>query len=101
MIRNEEKLDNPVWYSLQQTHKTFSIPMENICFYDPDFCPFGGFIDGEDVSEKMEKYGELASNFYVVGQKPAYSNFLKISNELICDQMLLETRINCEEDENI
>ena len=41
-----KKLDNPVWHSLSETHKNFSIVYIHLKFYGPDYCPFGGFENG-------------------------------------------------------
>ena len=31
------KLDNPTWYSLSETHKDFAVEYEGIKFYHPDW----------------------------------------------------------------
>ena len=45
MISLEEKLKNPVWYSLEETHRKFLITHNDVQFYDPDICIFGAFYD--------------------------------------------------------
>ena len=101
MTKDENKLDNPVWYSLKETHKMFSVEMENISFYHPDFCLFGGFVGEENVANEIDKYAEMVSDFYVVGQKPKYNSALRLNKELVCNQMLLENPISLKDDENI
>ena len=49
MIKNIHKLDNPVWYSLSEAHNDISINYHNVKFYDPAYCPFGGFIEINNV----------------------------------------------------
>ncbi|MDP2089360.1 MAG: GNAT family N-acetyltransferase [Flavobacteriaceae bacterium] len=100
MTLNEKKLDNPVWYSLSETHKGFAIDFDNIKFYHPDYCPFGGFMEIENISNPISEYSELTDNFFTVGQKPNFSNNLKLKNELVCLQMLThhKTDLNIEED---
>jgi hypothetical protein len=44
MSPNANKLDNPVWHSLNETHHSFGIDYNEIKFYHPDYCPFGDFI---------------------------------------------------------
>lgn len=44
MINENSKLDNPVWFSLDETHKELAIVYDSVKFYNPDYCPFGGFI---------------------------------------------------------
>jgi len=101
MTKNDSKLDNPVWYSLKETHKRFSVDMGNISFYHPDFCPFGGFVDEDDIANKIDIYAELTSNLYIVGQRPKYNSSLRLNKELVCNQMLLENQINTEDNESI
>jgi hypothetical protein len=40
----KNKLDNPVWNSLNETHKRHSLEYDGTRLYIPKYCPFGGFI---------------------------------------------------------
>jgi GNAT superfamily N-acetyltransferase len=91
---NYQKLDNPVWFSLTETHKKFSIGSNGIKFYQPDYCPFGGFSETNDVVAAIEEYAAVCDNFYIVGKKPDYSGSLDLKNELVCNQMIVEDKIN-------
>lgn len=84
-----EKLDNPVWHSLCETHKNLAIEFEGTKFYHPDYCPFGGFINSENISSGIEAYSSLINNFFIVGAKPSFPDSLKLQNELVCNQMVL------------
>jgi len=95
------KLDNPVWYSLKESHKQYSIDGGNICFFHPDYCPFGGFINEDGIANEIDRYAELTEKFYVVGEMPSYSEKLTMINELVCDQMVIENKIKIDEDETI
>lgn len=88
-----EKLDNPVWYSLSETHKDISINYHNVKFYDPVYCPFGGFIENNNVASQIDEYSKLINHFFVVGEKPLFSGKILLKNELVCLQMILEKRI--------
>jgi len=88
-----EKLDNPVWYSLSETHKDISINYHKVKFYDPVYCPFGGFIENNNVASQIDEYSKLINHFFVVGEKPLFSGKILLKNELICLQMILEKRI--------
>jgi hypothetical protein len=101
MAKDDSKLDNPVWYSLKETHNKFSLELGNISFYHPDFCPFGGFTSGKDLADMLDKYSELTANFYVVGQEFKYNGSLRLNKQLVCDQMILENPISLEDDEDI
>ena len=101
MSTREKKLDNPVWHSLTETHQNFAIEYDDVKFYHPDYCPFGGFINPDKNLVGFDKYSELSDNFYVVGDKPAFGNKLKIKKELVCNQMVLDIAIDIEINEEI
>ena len=95
------KLDNPVWYSLLETHKNFSIVYKDLKFYDPDYCPFGGFESEDDIPAQIDEYSKLTDSFFVVGEKPKFSEKITLKNELVCLQMIVENRIDLESKESI
>jgi FR47-like protein len=84
------KLDNPVWHSLGETHRGFSIDYGSLKCYDPAFCPFGGYKNGNDSEEGLDRYAKLINNFFIVGHKPKFSRSLVLKNELICLQMIID-----------
>lgn len=86
---NIDKLDNPVWHSLSESHKEFAIEYEGVKFYNPEYCPFGGF-DSLYKSEDVDDYAELVDNFFIVGEKPSFSDNLKLKAEVVCLQMIID-----------
>lgn len=94
MAPNENKLDNPVWNSLSETHQNLAIDYKSIKFYHPDYCPFGGFTKTEDTATPIAEYAQLAANFFIIGQKPNISSNLKLNNELVCLQMIIYDKID-------
>ncbi|HEV8282807.1 MAG TPA: GNAT family N-acetyltransferase [Chitinophagaceae bacterium] len=96
-----KKLDNPVWYSLSETHKDFSIDYKNLKFYAPDYCPFGGFENDNDISSGIDEYAKLTNNFFIVGEKPKFSKKINLKNELVCLQMVAERKIDVALKENV
>jgi ribosomal protein S18 acetylase RimI-like enzyme len=94
--QDDKKLDNPVWFSLSESHKNFAVDYGIVKFYHPDYCPFGGFVGGKDISNFINEYSEMTNNFFVVGEKPELSNQLKIKKEVVCLQMIIYDRINTE-----
>ena len=92
-ITQESKLDNPVWNSLSETHREFVLDYANTKFYNPDYCPFGGFINSQSTLEASNQYSVATDNFFIVGEKPEISNSLKIVKELICLQMIVYNKI--------
>ena len=93
MQNSENKLDNPVWFSLSEYHQEFELDYGTSKFYHPDYCAFGGCIGATNQVEDIAKYAELTSNFFVVGKQPRLPNGLSIENELICLQMIVRQAI--------
>lgn len=101
MNKDDYKLDNPVWYSLAETHQKFSIDYNGIKFYHPDYCPFGGFDTATNISKHIEEYSTLADNFFIVGEKPEIPKGLVLKKELVCLQMIINDKIDKAITENI
>ena len=98
---NDDRLDNPVWFSLSESHKEFAVDYTNIKFYHPDYCPFGGYQDAAGIPEQIDKYSKLVHSFFIVGEKPDLSNQLKIEKEVVCLQMIIRNKIAIEINEPI
>ena len=101
LIPDYSKLDNPVWYSLNETHNNFSINYDNLKCYHPDFCPFGGYKNSNDISGEIDKYAKLINNFFIVGDRPEFSKSLALKNELVCLQMVIGQSIDLAIQEDI
>jgi ribosomal protein S18 acetylase RimI-like enzyme len=91
-----DKLDNPTWNSLCEIHKDFAVDYKDIKFYNPDYCPFGGFINMDGTKTGIDLYVSLTNNFFVVGNKPDFNDKVRLKSELICNQMVLYKRIDIE-----
>lgn len=95
------KLDNPVWHSLSETHKTFAVEYIGAKFYHPDYCPFGGFELTTNIRANMDAYSSLVNNFFVVGEKPEHSDHVQLVKNLVCCQMLLNDPVEVEGSDSI
>jgi predicted GNAT family acetyltransferase len=93
-IQDDKKLDNPVWFSLSETHQSFSVDYGSVKFYHPDYCPFGGFEKGNTIAKFIDEYSAMVDNFFIVGEKPELSNLLKLNKELVCLQMIVYNPID-------
>lgn len=91
---DEHQLDNPVWNALSETHEEFAIDYDGVKFYNPDYCPFGGFLKLENTADAIQHYSALTDNFFIVGEKPLLPASLKINKELICLQMVIAQKID-------
>ncbi len=93
MNKEEDKLDNPVWHSLNELHHKYSLTSKDTRFYKPEYCPFGGFTSMENITAHIDNYAKLTDNFYVVGDKPHFSQDINLKKELVCFQMILHKPI--------
>jgi GNAT superfamily N-acetyltransferase len=100
-MKEIEKLDNPVWYSLSESHHSFAIDYNSMKFYQPDYCPFGGFTAIDNTAAATVEYAKLVDNFFIVGEKPIIPNSLQLNKELVCLQMVITTKIELEIKEEI
>lgn len=96
-----DNLDNPVWHSLNEIHKELSFEYHGSKFYNPEYCPFGGFTSYEKSEKCIDQYAQFIDSFYVVGEKPTFGQTLTLRKNLICNQMLLETATNVEINQEI
>ncbi len=88
------KLDNPVWYALTEVHRDFAVVYDGVKFYHPDYCPFGGFTASDKTAQAIESYSRQIAGFFIVGEKPAYNNSVMLTRELVCNQMVIEQKID-------
>jgi hypothetical protein len=69
---------------------------------DPVYCPFGGFLETNNIESQIDEYSKIDKSFFcVVGEKPLFSKKLFLKNELICLQMILEKRIETNAGEEV
>lgn len=94
-------LDNPVYHSLDETHRLLAIEYDKMKFYNPAYCPFGGFINPEKTEKGIAHYARLTPNFFIVGEKPNFDSPVQLVNELVCDQMVLEKPVPVSENNEI
>jgi predicted GNAT family acetyltransferase len=97
----KDKLDNPSWYALSEDHQDFAVGYDGIKFYQPDYCPFGGFENPDATEDGIDAYASLTNTFFVIGKQPRFSGRVQRQNELVCNQMILKNRIARETDERI
>ncbi len=86
-----EKLDNPVWHALGETHASYCLNLGNGRFYKPDYCPFGAFSDfTSQTPRSLNGYARLSDTFFVVGEQPEHDQSVVCTAVVACDQMVLE-----------
>ncbi|PQB06338.1 GNAT family N-acetyltransferase [Polaribacter filamentus] len=100
----QEKLKNPVWYSLNETHKKFLIEFDGVQFYKPEICSFGAFFDETKTAKALNEYSKIADKFYLVSenQEPIIdTDHVVLKKKIDGCQMVLENLIDIEITENI
>lgn len=100
----EEKLKNPVWHSLQETHKKFLIELNGVQFYHPDICIFGAFYDANNTRTALNEYAKRVEKFFLVSenQTPIMDlDKIVLEKKIEGCQMVLEKWTDVEITENI
>ena len=92
-MNEEQKLDNPVWYSLAESHKKLALIYNKTHFYHPDYCAFGAFNEIPDNPKDLLAYSKLVPSFFIFGEKPNIPDGLKLKDELLCLQMIVRDNI--------
>lgn len=64
----EHQLKNPVWSSLQETHKKFAVEFNNVQFYNSEVCTFGAFFDENNTAEAANEYIKTSDSFFYVSE---------------------------------
>lgn len=104
MTSLENKLKNPVWYSLNETHKKFIITYDGVRFYHPDICTFGSFTNVEKTAKALNEYSKLSKNFFLVSEHETPlidSNTVFIEKKIEGCQMVLDNLVDIKITENI
>ncbi|HEY4618921.1 MAG TPA: GNAT family N-acetyltransferase [Flavobacterium sp.] len=92
-MNEEQKLDNPVWYSLVESHKKLVLTYNKTRFYHQDYCAFGAFNEMPNKGEDFLAYSKLVPSFFIFGKKPSIPASLKLKDELVCLQMIVRNKI--------
>ena len=100
----EEKLKNPVWYSLNETHHKFLIAYDGVQFYHPDICVFGSFFDASKTAKALNAYAKIADNFFLVSENETPiidTNYVLLEKKIEGCQMILEEFVDFKITEDI
>ncbi|WP_158840839.1 GNAT family N-acetyltransferase [Polaribacter sp. L3A8] len=100
----EEKLKNPVWYSLDDTHHKFLIQYDGVQFYLPEICSFGAFHDPTKTAKALTEHSKIAKKFFLVVEKETPTidtNHVILEKKIDGCQMVLENHVALEITEDI
>jgi ribosomal protein S18 acetylase RimI-like enzyme len=104
MTSLDEKLKNPVWYSLKETHKKFRVEFDGVLFYQPDVCSFGAFKNESKTSKAANKYAKNSEKFFFVTENKSPvidTNKVVLEKKIDGCQMVLEKLTTIEITEKI
>jgi len=93
-MNEEYKLDNPVWYSLAESHNNLAFNYNTTRFYNPEYCAFGAFNELSNNEDDLLAYAKLVPSFFIFGAKPNLPKSLQFKDELLCLQMIVSDKIN-------
>jgi len=104
-MRNlEEKLKNPVWFSLEETHNKHLITLNGVHFFKPEINNFGAFLNTDKTETALNEYSKLTDRFFLVTENktPKFDNNIVILERKIdgC-QMVLENFVEIKPTEKI
>jgi GNAT superfamily N-acetyltransferase len=89
------KLDNPAWYSLLETHKHFALGDEEIKRYPENIAPFVAFhSDKKDILNQLDQWMNPGESFFLIGDLPTLPSNYIIESSLACTQMLCTEKIS-------
>ncbi|SDR78445.1 FR47-like protein [Polaribacter sp. KT25b] len=100
----EDKLKNPVWYSLNETHKKYLIEFDGVQFYRPNVNIFGAFFDEEKTAKALNEYSKIANKFFLVSENQVPiidANHVILEKKINGCQMVFDHLIDIEITENI
>ena len=104
MKKLEEKLKNPVWYSLEETHNKFLIKYDGVQFYQTDICSFGAYLDETKTVKALNEHVKKVEKFFLVSENGIPnidSNHVVLEKKIDGCQMVLDHFIDLEITENI
>lgn len=102
MINLIEKLDNPAWYSLTETHNGFTLGNDDLKRYDPEIVSFAGFnVEKENIFLQLDQVFNPNESFFLFNKFPALPANYRIETVVQCLQMVCETAVQVAVTENI
>lgn len=97
------KLDNPVWHSLNEAHRSFALGDEELKLYPPNVSPFVGVNSNDrQILRKLDYYIRTDEPFFIIGDLPdAPPKNYVLHPVLICEQMVLTETLEISATEEI
>jgi ribosomal protein S18 acetylase RimI-like enzyme len=88
------KLDNPAWYSLLETHQHLAIGTNELKRYQPHIVSFAAFHSGKkNILSQLDNLMQPAESFFLIGEMAALPSNYSVETVLPCVQMVCTTEI--------
>ncbi|MCG1037128.1 GNAT family N-acetyltransferase [Polaribacter sargassicola] len=100
----EQKLKNPVWFSLQETHNKHLIEIDGVLFYNPEINNFGAFFNTDKTKNALNEYSKLTDRFFLVSENQIPKiddNKILLEKKIDGCQMVLENFVDIKPTEEI
>jgi ribosomal protein S18 acetylase RimI-like enzyme len=90
----EYKLDNPVWYALEEVHAPFILELDGgLRFYQEKHCRFGAYERAFYKADSLLNYAERCDFFYIVAKVlPELPDKIYLDREFPTDQMIYSSK---------
>jgi len=84
-----QKLDNPAWYALAETHQPFAVGNHNLKRYRKDIVSFIAYDHAEENAlSELDRLTDADETFFIIGNLPNLPPNYIIETRLSCDQMI-------------
>lgn len=94
-LPNYYKLDNPAWYSLEETHHQHAIGNEEVKSYKKNIVSFVALRPGlKSISNYLNQLIGSGESFFIINELPALPANYTIESKLACVQMICSVLIN-------
>jgi hypothetical protein len=94
MFVNYNKLENPAWHALNETHACFAIGSDEVKRYQPEIVAFAAYRpNSKNVFEQLNELISIGESFFIIGDLPAFVSNYVIDSRLPCVQMICASEI--------
>lgn len=90
-----QKLDNPAWYALSETHQPFATGSNTLKRYQKEIVSFIAYDHAEkNALSELDRLTDVEESFFIIGNLPPIPSNYNIDSRLSCVQMVCFTLTN-------
>jgi ribosomal protein S18 acetylase RimI-like enzyme len=84
-----DKLDNPAWYALTETHRQFAMGSDRLKRYQETIVSFFAFDHNKkNALQELDQLCKAGESFFIIGELPSLPSNYSIESNLPCLQMI-------------